>query len=83
MNTILGTKAIENLNRFKKHCLDEEFTLLKNGVIEFDRLMTQGDKFNQIQADVKLNKIKELNFNDFLAVMFVYFGKTIKELKNI
>ena len=82
MKTILGQQAIENLNRFKKHCLEEEFNRLEKGVKEFDSLLT-GSGFDAIQAKQKLTAIKEMNFETFKAVMLAYFGKTFNELQNV
>ena len=82
MKTNLGEQAIENLNRFKKHCLEDEFNHLEKGVKEFDNLLT-GSGFLAIQSKQKLTAIKEMNFETFLSVMLAYFGKTAKELLNI
>lgn len=77
MNTTLGNQAINNINKFKNHCINDEFKTFEDGIKEFDRLMSQGDKFNQIQAKVKLNNISKLDFKGFASCIYVYFGRDI------
>ena len=82
MRTALGIDALTNLKRFQKHCTNEEFLHLEKGVKEFDTLLT-GSGFYAIQSKQKLTAIKIMSFETFLTVMFAYFGKTVKDLKNI
>lgn len=79
MLTPIGQKAIERIAVFKSFCNDKEYSFLTNQIKEFDRLNT-GVGFDAIQSNLKLKKIASMGIQDFLAVMWVYFGKNKKEV---
>lgn len=82
MITELGKSAINTLSTFKKYCTESEYEFLEKGVKEFDTLLT-GVGFYALQAETKLKQISKMDFETFQAVMYVYFGKTLKEFQNV
>jgi hypothetical protein len=78
MHTNLGADALNTMEGYKELCTDGEFETFENGIIGFDIALT-GFGYPAIEAKHKLINIRDLDFDGFTAVMYVYFGKLPSE----